>query len=70
LLVAVQPSHIQMAIGQELTQDQRREARASLLRGKLGEAFGPRRKPPRLIRPDTPEPPAGPGNTPSNGGDR
>ncbi|UYV11617.1 MAG: protein arginine kinase [Phycisphaera sp.] len=70
LLVAVQPSHIQMAIGQELTQDQRREARASLLRGKLGEAFAPKRKPPRLIRPDTPEPPAGPSNRPPDGGDR
>lgn len=64
LLVAVQPAHIQMAIGQELTQDQRREARASLLRGKLGVAFAPRRNPPRLIRPDTPEPPVGPSNRP------
>lgn len=70
LLVAVQPSHIQLAIGQELTQDQRREARASLLRGKLGEAFAPRRKPPRLIRPDKPEPPTGPSNVAPDGGDR
>lgn len=77
LLVAVQPSHIQMAIGQELTQDQRREARAALLRSKLGEAFAPRPTN-RLIRPDRPdrlEPPAGPDNRPQppqpgNGGTR
>ena len=70
LLVAVQPAHIQMAIGQELTQDQRREARAALLRSRLGEAFAPKRSPPRLIRPgsstpsEPPEPPTGPSNRP------
>lgn len=69
LLVAVQPAHIQAAIGQELTQDQRREARASMLRARLGEAFA-RARPARLIRPDIPErpedpqPPAGPSNRP------
>ncbi|MFI4881884.1 MAG: ATP--guanido phosphotransferase [Phycisphaerales bacterium JB064] len=72
LLVALQPAHIQLAIGQELTQDQRREARAALLRAKLGEAFAPKRQPPRLIRPDRPEeiePPAGPSNRPKTDGD-
>ncbi len=67
LLVAVQPAHIQKAIGQELTQDQRREARATLLRAKLGEAFASPRQAPRLIRPDRPEPPAGPSNRPDPG---
>lgn len=73
LLVAVQPAHIQTAIGQELTQDQRREARASLLRTRLGEAFG-RARPARLIRPDLPQapdepqPPAGPSNRPGPSG--
>lgn len=67
LLVAVQPAHIQKAIGQELTQDQRREARASLLRAKLGEAFAGPRPPARLIRPDRPDPPAGPSNRPDAG---
>ena len=71
LLVAIQPAHIQLAIGQELTQDQRREARAALLRARLGEAFAPKRQPPRLIRPDRPEevePPAGPSNRPARPG--
>ncbi|MEQ8845601.1 MAG: protein arginine kinase [Phycisphaerales bacterium] len=65
LLVAAQPAHIQMAIGQELTQDQRREARAALIRAKLGDAFAPKRAAPRLIRPGSGEqidPPAGPSN--------
>ena len=67
MLVAVQPAHIQAAIGQELTQDQRREARATLLRTRLGEAVA-RGRPARLIRPDMPEepePPAGPSNRPN-----
>ncbi|MEO1277794.1 MAG: ATP--guanido phosphotransferase [Planctomycetota bacterium] len=76
LLIASQPAHIQMAIGQELTQEQRREARAALLRSKLGEAFAPKRPPPRLIRPGSPEsnpparpePPVGPSNRPQEPG--
>jgi len=68
LLVAAQPAHIQMAIGQELTQEQRREARAALLRAKLGEAFAHERPASRLIRPGSPEaapePPVGPSNRP------
>ncbi len=68
LLIASQPAHIQMAIGQELTQEQRREARAALLRSKLGEAFATKRPPSRLIRPGSaeakPEPPVGPSNRP------
>ena len=84
LLIAVQPAHVQLAIGQDLTQDQRREARAALVRARLGEAFASKRQPPRLIRPDRPEgdgpdagrpsktlePPAGPSNRPQTEGDR
>lgn len=73
LLVAVQPAHVQLAIGQELTQDQRREARAALLRARLGEALTVSTQPPRLIRTDRPEalePPAGPSNRPRGEDDR
>jgi len=56
-LVSSQPAHLQLAAGRELNQEQRREARASLLRSFLGKTLGggARPTPPgggRLVHPD------------------
>ncbi|MEO1007957.1 MAG: protein arginine kinase [Planctomycetota bacterium] len=72
LIIACQPSHLQLAVAQELTQEQRREARAALLRARLGAAFAAGPPMPRrgLIRPGD-EPPASdpPASEPDQAGD-